>query len=342
MPISQPMALGYYMAKFYPLQPNQATLFNILEQISHTQTLPKRPYCSDNLSLGIYPRLQRIALAKAYIQLNPPQMQHWLVFDIDRPHSALAWYDANLPVPFAVVVNPNNQHCHVIYRLSNPVCTSDFANEKPLRYLAAIQQAYTEKLQADACYSGLIAKNPFSVTHWNTFYWDVNAIYELSELAEWVDITQASKHAVRASEAFALGRNCYLFDKLRKYAYKAIKDYRGGKVEQWRNHILSKTIELNVFSEPLPVSEVKAIAKSVANGVWQYMRVHRPEFIERQRKRGRNGGLKGGVASGKVRAAKNDNKRMMAILLKKQGISVSEISRILGVSRNTIHNWKLE
>lgn len=59
------------MDKLYPLDTNQATLFNILEQITHAQTLPIRPYCTDDLSQGIYPRLQRIAVTKAYIQLNP-------------------------------------------------------------------------------------------------------------------------------------------------------------------------------------------------------------------------------------------------------------------------------
>ena len=149
------------MGKLYPLESNQATLLSILEQISHSQSLPKKPYCTDDLTQGIYPRFQRIALTKAYIQLNPPAMQHWLVFDIDRPNSAYAWDDANLPTPFAVVVNETNTHCHIIYRLDSPVCTSDFANIKPLRYLDAIQRAYTAKLQADVNYSGLIAKNPF-------------------------------------------------------------------------------------------------------------------------------------------------------------------------------------
>ena len=71
------------MVKLYPLDTNQATLFNIFDSSLHSESLPTRPYCSDNLSQGIYPRLQRIAVTKRYIQLNPPQQQYWLVFDID-------------------------------------------------------------------------------------------------------------------------------------------------------------------------------------------------------------------------------------------------------------------
>ena len=137
------------MPKLYPLDTNQATLFTIFDSSSHSESLPTHPYCTDNLEQGIYPRVQRIAVTKRYMQLNPPHQQHWLVFDVDRPHSAYAWYDVNLPTPFAVVVNESNTHCHIVYALESPVCTSDLAHEKPLRYLAAIQRAYTEKLQAD-------------------------------------------------------------------------------------------------------------------------------------------------------------------------------------------------
>ncbi len=334
------------MAKLYPLDENQATLFTLFDSSSHSESLPIRPYCTDNLAEGIYPRLQRIAITKRYIQLNPPEMQYWLVFDIDRPNSAFAWYDANLRAPFAVVVNEENTHCHIVYALASPVCTSDFAHQKPLRYLAAIQRAYTEKLKADFNYSGLIAKNPFSRNHWHVIPCAIEAKYTLEELAEWVDLTQVSKRSKNASEAFALGRNCYLFDTLRKYSYKAIKQYRLGKVDVWRNHILDQAMSMNVFNQPLPANEVKAIAKSVANWVWKHMKNDNPVFIEKQRREGRNGGLKGGrnggVASGKTRQSKSNNHRIAAQALKDGGMSLSDIARNLGISVRTIHNWKLE
>ena len=334
------------MGKLYPLESNQATLLSILEQISHSESLPKKPYCTDDLTNGIYPRLQRIAITKRYIQLNPPQMQYWMVFDIDRPNSAYAWYDSNLPIPFASVVNESNTHCHIIYRLEIPVCTSDFAHIKPLQYLDAIQRAYTAKLQADVNYSGLISKNPFSQNHWRVVYFDLEARYTLDYLAEWVDLTKAPKRPINASEVVALGRNCYLFDTLRKYSYKAIKQYRLGKVDVWRNHILDQAMSMNVFNQPLPANEVKAIAKSVANWVWKHMKNDNPVFIEKQRREGRNGGLKGGrnggVASGKTRQSKSNNHRIAAQALKDGGMSLSDIARNLGISVRTIYNWKLE
>ena len=322
------------MSKLYPLDANQAMLFTIFDSSSHSESLPVRPYCTDNLAQGIYPRLQRIAITKRYIQLNPPQQQHWLVFDIDRPHSAFAWEDANLPPPFAVVVNETNTHCHIVYALAAPVCTSDLAHEKPLRYLAAIQQAYTEKLQADVNYSGLIAKNPFSQNHWHVIPCAIHAKYTLDDLAEWVSLNGMLKRALRGPEAVALGRNCVMFDALRFYAYKSIRQYREGKVGVWREHIQAKAGELNVFREPLPESEVRAIAKSVANWVWQHMRQDSEKFIEKQRQRGK--------ASGKARLGKANNHRVAAQALKNEGMRLSEIARTLGISQATVKKWKLE
>lgn len=325
------------MDKLYLLEANQAILNAVIKQISLSKALPKRPYCSDNLSTGIYPRLQRIAITKRYIQLNPPQMQHWLVFDIDRPNSAYAWYDANLPPPFAVVVNESNRHCHIIYRLESPVCTSDLAHEKPLRYLAAIQSAYTAKLQADVNYSGLIAKNPFSQNHWRVIYCAVNALYGLSELAEWVDLTQVPKRCKNASEAVALGRNCALFDSLREIAYKSIREYRMGKVDTWREYVLNQAMSMNVFREPLPQSEVKAIAKSVANWTWKKMRYDTEAFKQRQSVRGK----KGNAVSIKARQSKANNQRIAAIMLKEEGLPLTEIARSLSISQSTLTKWKI-
>ncbi len=323
------------MDKLYRHSKYQSTIFTLFDLSFHSESLPKKPFCSDELEKGIYPRIQRIALTKRYIQLNPPQNQHWLVFDIDRQASAFCWYDANLPSPFAVVVNPENTHCHVIYALAAPVCTSDLAHEKPLRYLAAIQHAYTEKLKADFNYSGLIAKNPFSQNHWHVIPCAIEAKYTLDELAEYVDLTQVPKRSKNASEAFALGRNCYLFDELRKFAYKEIKQYRQGKVETWRNYVYDTAMSMNVFNEPLPSNEVKSIAKSVANWVWKHMRHDSEAFRQRQSVRGQ----RGGIASGKQRQSKANNHKVTARTLHDEGYRVSDIARMLGVSRQIVYAW---
>ncbi|MDF5425728.1 replication initiation protein, partial [Vibrio parahaemolyticus] len=46
--------------------------------------LPNKPYCSDDKTARLI-RTQRYALKEPYIQLNPPSMCAWLIFDIDEP-----------------------------------------------------------------------------------------------------------------------------------------------------------------------------------------------------------------------------------------------------------------
>ena len=76
-------------------------------------------------------------------------------------------------------------------------------------------------------YSGLIAKNPFSQNHWHVIPCAIYAKYTLDDLAEWVSIRGVLKRALRGPEAVALGRNCVMFDALRFYAYKSIRQYSG-------------------------------------------------------------------------------------------------------------------
>ena len=320
------------MDKLYRQSNYQSTVFTLFDSSFHSEILPEKPYCTDNLAQGIYPRLQRIAITKRYIQLNPPQQQHWLVFDIDRPHSAFAWEDANLPPPFAVVVNETNTHCHIVYALAAPVCTSDLAHEKPLRYLAAIQQAYTEKLQADVNYSGLIAKNPFSQNHWHVIPCAIHAKYTLDELAEWVSLTNRPKRFLRVSEAVALGRNCALFDKLRVWAYVAVREFRGGKVTHWRKAVAAQAQSFNDFTCPLSVNEVSAIAKSVAKWVWARDADAEARFIARQKVKGAKGGKAKGLA--------NFNKRVAAEALRADGYTQKEVAEALDVCQKTISNWQ--
>jgi hypothetical protein len=148
-----------------------------------------------------YVRIVLIILHKAFIHACKELPSQSVIFSLIHHNNSIGWSltlialiqllhgktQIYLP-PFAVVVNETNTHCHIVYALAAPVCTSDLAHEKPLRYLAAIQQAYTEKLQADVNYSGLIAKNPFSQNHWHVIPCAIHAKYTLDDLAEWVSL----------------------------------------------------------------------------------------------------------------------------------------------------------
>ena len=179
---------------------------------------------------------------------------------------------------------------------------------------------------------GLITKNPTS-QKWHVFG-VLNHSYELDELAEWVSINHPYKTHQKVSECSSLGRNCYLFDKLRKWSYQAVRKHRGGDYKTWHAEVLSKTHEYNEFSVPMIESEIKAIAKSVAKWVWEKDSDAETKFKKRQAVKGR----KGGIAKGSA----NFNKKVIAKVLYDDGSSLTNIARDLDVTVMTIRRWILE
>ena len=247
------------------------------------ERLPRRPYCTNDPSQGLIIRPATAALEHQHIQPNAPLAIAWLVFDIDRPGAAFAWEDVGLPPPTITAINPANGHAHLFYGLSTPVGMSNAAREAPIRYAAAIQAAFLVALCADPGYAGLIAKNPLHPI-WRTLW--VNHLYDLAELAEYVDLKR--RQAPRSVSG--LGRNCQLFDELRAWAYRWALEYQrnGAGADQWARAVLGQAERLNTFDVPLPYGEVKATAKSVSKWVWQ--RFDAETFRAIQSARGKRGG----------------------------------------------------
>ncbi|MCD9489180.1 RepA protein, partial [Photobacterium iliopiscarium] len=238
-------------------------------------------------------------------------------------YSALAWSDLNLPAPAWAAKNPINGHSHLGYALSVGVCTSSMARLAPLKYLAAIQSAYTEILKADRSYARLLTKNPLHDA-WQTTWW-TDEKYTLDYLADFVDLTG---HPLRGKESHGLGRNCELFENVAHWAYKEVREYWSPDYKsKWQEAVVSHTEALNAqFIEPLPYSEVKSISKSIANFV---IRHFSPEkFRESQAIKGRKGGQKskgGGRPVGTV---------------KPKSLSQTKPWEELGISRATYYRNK--
>lgn len=297
--------------------------------------LPKKPYCSNNLSHGLIIRPLRTALLMRYIQPNRPGMTSYLAFDIDRPDAGVAWIDSNAPRPSFVIKNPDNGHCHYLYALATPVCTTSAARIQPLRYLSAIERSISRELGADPGYSGLIIKNPLH-QHWQTIALETE-LYSLSSLASRLDLATAiAANAEVSSEALGLGRNVTIFDALRLWAYKAVTGYwRPGGEKLWLSAVRDRAHSLNLFPAPMQHKEVDQIAKSVGKWVWKHFsptarrdlieRTHTPE-LQSQR-----GQLKGA----KLRDAMLPRVQEMLAA----GSSQSDVARALGISRQTISNW---
>lgn len=250
------------------------TLKDFNERLHHTLL------CSNNLENGTKLRKKSYALAYDYIQFNDFYIK-FLVLDLDRPLSAMDWYDLNLPAPHFVVKNPENSHCHYVYALSMPICRTDNARLKPLEYFAKIQQAYTHALRADQNFAGLLTKNPNSET-WNVTQWATKP-YSLDYLADFVDLPQK----LLKREVIGEGRNCYLFNVVRKFAYKEILFYKSNGANQtdFYNVILAKLEKLNVFqnSQSLDFKELTHIAKSISRWTWRNFTVEKFSKIQTAR-----------------------------------------------------------
>ena len=293
---------------------------------SFISKLPTKPYCCDNLAAGLKIRNLETALKFRYIQFNH-LVANFLVFDIDRPGAALAFEESNLASPNLAVINRNNQHAHLIYFLAKGVSKFSDSSLKALKYLAAIEAAYTARLGADAGYAGLIAKNPIS-PFWQV--WQIhNRQYDLSELADYVDLKTAKKEQI----LLGFGRNCDLFENGRNYAYKAVRDYRKDKTYQ--DFFQSVFIRLNglnrLFFNPLPLNEIVSITKSIVKWTLRQDGQAERAFIERQQYKG--------ILSGQVRQKIASAKKDKAIELKTAGFCNYAIARKLGISSRQIYRY---
>jgi hypothetical protein len=315
------------------LQAPQLELFG--PAVADPERWPRKPYCTQHLEDGLLIRQRKAAMRYPYIQANPPHLRMWMLFDIDREGGALAWENAGLPVPAWAAVNRENGHAHIAYGLVAPVLTGDGSRDAPLRYLCAIDAAYRDKLQADPGYSGLITKNPFHPL-WRVLQGTAH-MYDLGELAEYVDLRKhIPKPAVKIQEV-GLGRNCTLFDWLRKWSYTAVRRHREKRnFILWQAECYDAALERNYdFRSPLDPREAFHISKSVAKWTWAKDREARAKFILRQKFKG----AKGGKASGVARLAASEDKRASALLMRATDMTHQAISLALNVPIKTVERW---
>jgi len=234
--------------------------------------LPHKPYFSDDLHFGVRIAGKERAILAKYIQFNQPHALFWLGFDVDRIGAAIDWSDRNAPAPTLTITNPENGHAHLLYALETSIRTAPDGKMKPLRYAAAVENALRKKLGADTGYSGLICKNP-NHSHWKIAVWQPE-LYTLDWLADSLDLSAANDKEIVAD--YGLGRNCSLFDKTRKWAYRAIRQ-GWPEYERWIQACYERACAYNLqFLDPLLDSEVMGIAKSI--GKWTFKNLTKQSF----------------------------------------------------------------
>ncbi len=287
------------------------------------RALSKKLYCTDYLESGLRIRNVDTAIGQRYIQPNHKNSRLWLVYDIDRPTCVdEITDDLLLPAPHFFVQNPKNQHAHAYYGLATPVHLNQNSSQKAIRFAGAVDCAMTGSLQADGQYAGLIAKNPLH-EHWRTH--TINAeLFTLGDLSEYLDLTQYSDKRKNLPD-IGIGRNVNLFERLRRWAYKAIRQGWPDH-DQWDRACLDRALAYNKTTNPLPLSEVMAVAKSVAK--WTHKNITPDGFSRIQAGRGALNGQRA-----------RDAKLQAALDMRSQGHSVRVIADTLGRPKSTVDRW---
>lgn len=245
--------------------------------------VPARPYCADHVGDGLQIRRRVAALQKRHIQLNGPATLRWMIHDIDRPDAYFAHRDALVAEPTFIAINKANGHAHAATLLAIPVARHYAAKAAPLRYFAAVELGYARRIGADLHYAGLMVKNPLH--HDWRVEWRGQRATELDELASWLDFKDMAPELSLAATTGA-GRNVTLFDDLRVHAYREVlRDKREGNFfERFHSKLEQVAAIINgQFPRPLPFSEVRAIAKSVARWTWRHFSLE--QFRELQIRR---------------------------------------------------------
>jgi len=285
------------------------------------EKLPHKPYCTNDFTYGVRILPKDIAILARFIQQNQPHAQRWLAFDVDRTGAAIDWSDRNCPAPNITVKNPRNGHAHLLYALTLPVRTAPDASASALKYAAVIERALCEKLGADVNYSGLICKNPFH-QEWQVVEWR-RELYTLDELADYLDLSASARRSV--DKDYGMGRNWYLFEKGRKWSYRAIRQ-GWPAFSQWLDAVIQR-VEMYNASLPVPLSpaECRAIGKSIAK--YTYRKFSPEGFSAVQAARGRKGG---NANSSKNQAIKGQKSKRVAVATSARTLKPWEE---LGISR---------
>ncbi len=228
------------------------------------------------------------AFAFPYMQVNHRNLKNWLVFDLDHDNP-FVWEDVGLPPPNMSVItkgdypdngitkNKPNRRSHLFYAIPG-VATSSNARQHPIDYMKAVYKAMAILLDADPSYAGPVAKTP-GHPRWTTIEYH-NHQYELSELAEYVELNPGSQWSNAPTlESNPNSRNCTLFDITRFYAYSQVaKARKKMRLPQFEKMLFSYALAHNrfaengLFKENLTSEEVRAIVKSVARFTWERYR----------------------------------------------------------------------
>ena len=208
------------------------------------------------------------AVQQRFIQANPRRFQNALVVDIDRASAVMDALEKPHEHPDPSWVIETDRGAHVGWWLSSPVCRSEYAARKPMRYAARVQEGLVRTLGADPAYTGFITRNPvFSNLAPGEVIWGSERAYELGEMRTAAMPRQLPRKTENARTD--LGRNCALFEQGRHEVYRLNRAMGFPHADALYRAALSHLLDLNgaipsSAGGPLDLAEVRSIANSMA------------------------------------------------------------------------------
>jgi hypothetical protein len=292
---------------------------------THIQVLPEKQKPSFWVKKDQVHDFERVKL-----HLND---RHFMMTDYDKPlSSAHSLYDVE---PNFVIYNPVKMTHQAFWLLQIPVHCQNTKSDA-YRYLRAIESAYDTKYGCDTDFQRHIHRNPLYFK--SDIDWRHTNSYKLKELSEVVDLKTVISEKTKLARESAEGRNSALFDELRKWAYKQIKNLSTCDFGAFTEQITVRANHLNTFPIPLSDSELKTISRSISR--FCIARIDDKEsFSKKQAVRGAVGGKKSkGGGRPKI------NERLLAeihTLQKVHKYSKSKIAKELSISRATVIKYAL-
>lgn len=313
--------------------------------------LPREMLVSNNLKYGVHTEAKTTGVRRRYIQINHANVTKLMVFDVDNPISFYDWKYLDVPLPNILVINPENNHAHLIYLLheDNFVCRTENGKLKNILIYESIYSQLCKLLNADHRYVQKIMKNPF-YNGWNTEVLTEEP-YTFQDFFKYIDSKNLEKASagqknrtaqswIRESE----GRNCSIFERTRLYAYAVLKTYNNGATSEdalnFYNAVNQYATTLNDgFSEPLSEREIAATVKSIVNWTLMYMggAAEKKEFEKKD-----IWGEKSREKSLKTRNLRKEENIKKAVSLKLQGKTIEEISKELNRSIRMVEYYLAE
>ena len=163
-----------------------------------------------------------------------------IILDLDRRGAAadvhrLSADEGLVPAPNWMVERAGGG-AHAVWCLRSAVHWGERARQKPLRLLARVSEWMGSELACDPSYTGVLTHNPTYQGQLANFipWWGPTNAYELRELADYIpDGWRKPK-----LPATGIGRNCWLFDAMMKWAGRLANLRLDVLTEAWRVNLL--------------------------------------------------------------------------------------------------------